>query len=353
MGRERGDAGDRDGSGGVRPVPARARTPASDRRAALQRRRAGVLVPAPRAGAAARGPLRGEGSGDEGDGRRALEVRAARRRGPRAAERSARGDRCTTRRPHSPRSAASASWLLTLTHTDGMAMAVAVALAMKPLVTPAEMGEADRRTIAAGTPFDVLMDRAGSCGGVGGARRVRWCLRPARGRSSAARATTAATGWSRRGSLRGWGMRVDTFALDPGVDRPRFTRCAAPGRRRRRRDVRDGLPRRARRRRGVGGRRPSPMPACRSSRSTSPPGSTGSPARSRRSRSGPTARSRSPRCKPGLVFEPGRDACGNDHGRRHRDRRRRGRVGPHRRSRRRGVAAGARRRARTSGRSAR
>ena len=40
---------------------------------------------------------------------------------------------------------------------------------MEPVLTPAEMGEADRRTILAGTPGEELMERAG--------RAVAWHVR--------------------------------------------------------------------------------------------------------------------------------------------------------------------------------
>ena len=45
------------------------------------------------------------------------------------------------------------------------------------LLTAAEMGEADRRTIAQGTPGIVLMERAGAA--VARAIRARWSPRPA------------------------------------------------------------------------------------------------------------------------------------------------------------------------------
>ena len=115
---------------------------------------------------------------------------------------------------------------------------------MKPLVTPAEMAEADRRTIEAGTPVEVLMDRAGravawevrhACGGVYGRRAVVVC----------GKGNNGGDGLVAARALRAWGMRVEQFELESGIDRPRFTRARA-SRRRRRRDVRHRVPRRAR-----------------------------------------------------------------------------------------------------------
>jgi hydroxyethylthiazole kinase-like uncharacterized protein yjeF len=89
---------------------------------------------------------------------------------------------------------------------------------VRPVLTPAEMGEADRRTIAAGTPVDVLMERAG--------RAVAWAVRREMG-GTYGRRVVAVCGKGNNGgdghvaarALRGWGVRVDVFNLDGGVDR--------------------------------------------------------------------------------------------------------------------------------------
>ena len=73
---------------------------------------------------------------------------------------------------------------------------------MKPVLTPQEANDLDRATQAAGTPADVLMERAGAAvaqaaiDGAAGCTAVArsWC---------AARATTVATDWSRRGTWHG------------------------------------------------------------------------------------------------------------------------------------------------------
>ena len=97
---------------------------------------------------------------------------------------------------------------------------------MKPLVTPAEMAAADRRAIEAGTPETVLMERAGravargvraACGGVYGRHALVVCGKGNNGGDGLIAART----------LRTWGMRVEVFELDPGVDRPSFGRALA------------------------------------------------------------------------------------------------------------------------------
>jgi len=89
---------------------------------------------------------------------------------------------------------------------------------MRPVLTPAEMGEADRRTIAAGTPVDVLMERAG--------RAVAWAVRREMGGTYGRHAVVVCGKGNNGGdglvtarALREWGVRVDVFTLEGGVDR--------------------------------------------------------------------------------------------------------------------------------------
>ncbi len=97
---------------------------------------------------------------------------------------------------------------------------------MQPVLTPAEMGEADRRTITAGTPAEVLMERAGRavaraaremCGGHYGRRVVIACGRGNNGGDGLVAARV----------LRSRGVRVELFRLSEGVDRAAFTRAAS------------------------------------------------------------------------------------------------------------------------------
>ena len=89
---------------------------------------------------------------------------------------------------------------------------------MQPVLTPAEMGEADRRTIAAGTPVEVLMERAG--------RAVAWAVRREMVDTYGRRAVVVCGKGNNGGdghvaarALRNWGVRVDVFTLEGGVDR--------------------------------------------------------------------------------------------------------------------------------------
>jgi hydroxyethylthiazole kinase-like uncharacterized protein yjeF len=97
---------------------------------------------------------------------------------------------------------------------------------MKRVVTPEEMGEADRRTIAAGTPVEVLMERAGRAvawevrrvaHGIYGKRVVVVC---GKGNNGGDGLVTART-------LAGWGMKVETFTLAAGIHQGRFERALA------------------------------------------------------------------------------------------------------------------------------
>ena len=94
-------------------------------RAAVHGRRARVRGAAQGPDRAPRGALRGEGSRDEGDGRRALEVHLPRRRGRARAARRARSEARRARRPRWPPNAGITEWKLSLTHTERTAQAIA------------------------------------------------------------------------------------------------------------------------------------------------------------------------------------------------------------------------------------
>ena len=94
---------------------------------------------------------------------------------------------------------------------------------MLPVLTPAEMAEADRRTIAAGTPVEVLMERAG--------RAVAWMVR--RRHAPYGTRVLVVCGKGNNGGdglvaarvLRGWGAAVDVFELADGIDRDALQRA--------------------------------------------------------------------------------------------------------------------------------
>lgn len=88
---------------------------------------------------------------------------------------------------------------------------------MEPVVTPTEMAAADRRTIAAGTPVEVLMERAGTSvawavrrqlDGVYGQRAVVVCGKGNNGGDGLVAARV----------LAGWGVRVDVAQLVEAPD---------------------------------------------------------------------------------------------------------------------------------------
>jgi hydroxyethylthiazole kinase-like uncharacterized protein yjeF len=88
---------------------------------------------------------------------------------------------------------------------------------MKPVLTPAEMGDADRRAIAAGTPESVLVERAGAAvarhalrmlGGAYGNRVVIVC----------GKGNNGADGHVAARRLRAHGVGVDVFSLPDGID---------------------------------------------------------------------------------------------------------------------------------------
>ena len=91
------------------------------------------------------------------------------------------------------------------TMPDGLGM-------MEPLLTPAEMAEADQRAVAAGTSVAVLMERAG--------RAVAWEVRRVLGGVYGRRAIVVCGKGNNGGDglvaarvLRGWGVRCEVFEL--------------------------------------------------------------------------------------------------------------------------------------------
>ncbi|MGZ8752382.1 MAG: NAD(P)H-hydrate epimerase, partial [Acidimicrobiia bacterium] len=97
---------------------------------------------------------------------------------------------------------------------------------MNALLTPEEMGAADERTVAGGTPAATLMERAGRAvaravrselGGTYGRRVVVVCGRGNNGGDGVVAARV----------LQGWGVRVDVFRLEDGLDRVACARALA------------------------------------------------------------------------------------------------------------------------------
>ena len=89
---------------------------------------------------------------------------------------------------------------------------------MRPVFTPAEMAEADRRTIEAGTPIEILMERAGT--------HVAWAVRKRAGASYGTRVVIVCGKGNNGGDglvaahvLRDWGTRVEVLRLEDGIDR--------------------------------------------------------------------------------------------------------------------------------------
>ena len=181
--------------------------------------------------------------------------------------------------------------------------------AMRRVVTPAEMAEADRATIAAGTPEAVLVERAGTAVASARAAHARRHVRPP-GRVVCGKGNNGADGRVAARVLRGWGVGVDELELADGIDRAaasralaradlvRSTRCTAPASAARSTATPRGSP--SRRSVGASG-----------ARGRHPVGRRRAHRRGARRRPcAPTQRSASRAQKPGLLFEPGRRTPG-------------------------------------------
>src|SRR3978361_305883 len=97
---------------------------------------------------------------------------------------------------------------------------------MEPVLTPEAMAGADARTIAAGTPLTLLMERAG--------RAVAWTVRRTLPGTYGRRVVVVCgkgnnggDGLVARRGLEGWGIRTAVFELDGGIARAEFSRSLA------------------------------------------------------------------------------------------------------------------------------
>jgi NAD(P)H-hydrate epimerase len=97
---------------------------------------------------------------------------------------------------------------------------------VEPVLTPQQMGAADARAIAAGTPVEVLMERAG--------RAVAWTVRRALSGTYGRRVVVVCGKGNNGGDglvaarvLAGWGVRTHVLELAAGIDRRRAERAFA------------------------------------------------------------------------------------------------------------------------------
>jgi NAD(P)H-hydrate epimerase len=95
---------------------------------------------------------------------------------------------------------------------------------MLPVLTPEEMGAADARAIAAGTPESVLMERAGHAVAWAARRRLRG-LYGKRAVVVCGKGNNGGDGVIAARVLRHWGARVDRFHLGSGVPRADLARA--------------------------------------------------------------------------------------------------------------------------------